>query len=392
MSELRNPTSRDLRRANRAAVFRAVHRLGPAASRSDVVELTGLSAATVSVVVGELTERGVLVRDTAGSGRASGAGRPRERLRFDRDFGQLVGIDVAETYVHARAFDLSLTPTASWSSDRGPDSVDELVEMCRAAVADLRGSDLLGVGVSLPGLVDVAEGRLVRSPDGRVRDVAVAAPLAAGLALPTVHVDNPLRASVLAELWAGAGRSEPDLAVLTFGTGVGAGLSVDGVLRRGVTDLAGEWGHLPLLDPARTCRCGRTGCLEAYLGAPGILTTLAERGASVTETQTDAIAAFAADIDAGDPAARGALADIAEQLAVGLVVLRMLLDPARVVAAGWVADALGDRLLEPALDRAAPRMLRPLPDGWLQRSELGDGQVTLGAAALALDDAVDRLV
>lgn len=391
---LRRATTRDLRRGNRAAIFRALHRCGGTGTRLEIAGQAGLSPATVSLLVGDLLRRGVLV---AGEFEPPAGGRPRERIGLNSGFGQLIGIDVAETYIHARAFDLGLRPAKEWRLDHTPlTDADALIDSCVAAVQDLNRADvpLLGVGLSVPGLVDPVAGVALRSPDGVLHNVAIAARVAEALRLSTVHLDNPLRASVLAELWAGAGRTQPDLAALTLGTGVGAGLAVDGVLRRGSSHLAGEWGHIPVVRDGRRCRCGNRGCLEAYLGAAGIIGSLREHGIATQAAGSDQeaeLAHFVRRLDAGDPAAAAVNADLAERLGDGLLVLRHVVDPAVVVAGGWVAQVLGQRLLEPAEAVVGARSLRA-PDAapWLVLSVLGELRVTLGAAALVLADVVER--
>jgi predicted NBD/HSP70 family sugar kinase len=390
-------TVQGLRRANRSRILRGLHRLGGSASRPELVARSGLSPATVSLLVAELLEEGVLL---AAPRQGVRRGRPPEELRFDPRFGVLVGIDVAETYVQAAALDLALGGLAHWRAEQhGPLDGTDLVEACSRAVDELReqvaGRPLLGVGVSVPGQVDPKRGLALAAPGRRAADVPLGPDLADRLGLPVVHVDNPLRASVMAELWLGAGRQYDDLAVLTLGTGVGAGLAVGGMLRRGAHQVAGEWGHVPVRAGGRRCPCGRVGCLEAYLGAPGILRTVAEeRGRGVRPVDRDesaALAALVADLDDGEPAAARALERTTEVLSDGLVLLAHVIDPDVVVVGGWVAATLGDRLLGPAEQRTRSRLLQPPVDAWVLPTVLGDDQVCTGAAALALEDVLERL-
>ena len=390
----------DLRRRNRADIFRAVVNAGDGTTRQDLGERTGLAAATVSLVVSELTRAGVL--QVAGSLPAR-SGRPPALVSVNPARGCVVGVDVAETYVSAQSFDLGLTPGTMWRGPAAEDGTD-LVEACVDAVSRVvpEGLALLGLGVSVPGLVDPSAGRVVRSPDGRIVDLALAAALSRRLALPAVHLDNPLRASVIGELWAGLGRREPDLAVVTLGTGVGAGFAIEGQLRRGGSNLAGEWGHIPVEPDGRRCRCGRQGCLEAYIGAPGILETARQHGLSLPTG--DAIGAgeeaglrgltrlLAVVDDPGHRSARAVVSATAARLGDGLTTLRHLIDPSLVVVGGWVCDVLAPWLLPPARAHAEERVLPGATmAGWLQQSELGARQVATGAAGLALIDVIDRV-
>lgn len=395
----RGRSTSDLRRGSRTDVFRMLLTTPTGATRAELVERTGLGAATVSVVVAELLRAGVL--RTAASLPSRG-GRPPALIAVNPQRGCLVGIDVAETYLGAASFDLGLTP----GLDRrlpAPRVGEDVVDACLAAVRAVmpRDMSLLGVGVSVPGLVDPATGRVVRTPDGRLTDLALAQALSRRLDLPAVHLDNPLRASVMGELWAGLGREEPDIAVVTLGTGVGAGFAIEGRLRRGGTNLAGEWGHIPVDPGGRWCRCGRRGCLEAYIGAPGILLTRQEVdgsavGDGVHMSQEGQIAALArAASELAHPQheqAIEALQKTAERLGDGLVVLRHLVDPTLTVLGGWVADLLGPLLLPRARAHAEQRLLHVDHDSrWLTMSQLGARQVTTGGAGLALIDVIDQL-
>ena len=267
-------TSRDIRSANRLTVVQQVVAAGTT-SRQRLAADTGLSLGTVATLVGELTALGLLVE----AGREdSGGGRPRGLVTANPHGGLLVGVDVAETYVHVDLFDTTLTRLAGAEEtlhplERRPHQVVRRIVSGVDTV--LAGTDarVLGVGVSVPGQVDREGGVSVFAPNWDWHDVPLRDLLADGLALP-LHLDNPLRAAVLAELWAGAARGRDDVAVINLGTGVGAGLAFGGVLYRGGSNSAGEWGHTTLVLDGRLCRCGSRGCVEAYVGAPGIMQTL----------------------------------------------------------------------------------------------------------------------
>lgn len=391
----------DLRRRNRADIFRALLGSGEGATRQDLVERTGLGPATVSLLVSELIRAGVLRGSTSLPIRS---GRPPALIAVNPDYGCLVGIDVAETYVSAQAFDLGLAAGASRrlpAARGGRDLVETCIAAVRGVVPD--GLSLRGVGVSVPGLVDPMAGRVVRTPDGRIADLDLADALARPLGLSVIRLDNPLRASVMGELWAGLGRFDADLAVVTLGTGVGAGFAVEGRLRRGANNLAGEWGHVPVEPGGRRCRCGGRGCLEAYLGAPGIIATMRERRlfpAADIDTDLDeegSIRALRRLL--GDPthsdhlAAVDAMSTTAARLGDGLTMLRHIVDPALIVVGGWVGDLLGPWLLPLAKSHADARLLHATSEAtWLRLSELGARQVMSGGASLALVDVIDRAV
>jgi glucokinase-like ROK family protein len=385
-------STRDVRARNRFEVLRRLYR-APDVSRQDVAEASGLSFASVCNLVGELVDLG-LARETRFED--SGGGRPRGRVTVNAAHGALVGVDIAETYVHLQLFDLGLGLLASAGADLHPeDNTPELVVSHVAAAlatavaeAELDRSRILGVGVSLPGEVERERGVSVFAPNWGWRDVALGDLLAVELGLP-VHLDNPLKASAVAELWFGAGRRFQDFAVVTLGTGVGAGLALGGALYRGVTNSAGEWGHTRLVLDGRLCRCGGHGCVEAYVGAPGILQHLRDRAPGSPllhrDDQTAAIDALARAAHAGDRVALEVVTETARYLGAAVADLVTLLNPQAVVLSGWVADELGGLLL-PEVRAAAARYALPRP---FQATSIELCQVSepvaLGAATLALE-------
>jgi predicted NBD/HSP70 family sugar kinase len=383
-------TSRDIRVANRFEVLRHIIAAGTV-SRQEIAAETGLSLATASNLVGELLQVGLL--DEVGF-RDSGGGRPRGLVAVRRSGGLLAGVDVAETYVHVELFDAGLAVLASVEEPLHPEEnrpdqvVAHIVSTVRSVVGQSYGQ-LLGAGVSVPGQVDRDGGVSVFAPNWAWHDVPLRDQLAASLAVP-LYLDNPLRAGVLAELWFGAGRGRDDVAVLTLGTGVGAGLAFHGQLYRGATNSAGEWGHTTLVMDGRPCRCGSRGCLEAYVGAPGIMAQLHELAPGSPllhpDDQTATIDALATAYRRGDPTATAVVASTARYLAVAIADLINMANPEVVVLSSWVAAKLGEPLLEQVRPLLAEHALsRPLAHTEITLCQIDGNPVSLGAATFALE-------
>ncbi|WP_260606724.1 ROK family protein [Streptomyces sp. WAC08241] len=391
-------TAQDIRRGNRFDALRRVYAAPGAVSRQDIAAATGLSFATVANLVAELIEADVLVE--AGH-EDSGGGRPRARLAVNAGRGVLLGVDVAETSVQAQVFDLELRVKhgVELPLPRGEVRPADVVDAIATAVEDLlTASDtppsrVLGAGVSVPGPVEREGGVSVFSPYWSWREVPLRALLAERLAMP-LYLDNPLKAATVAEMWFGAGRDVDDLVVVTLRGGVGAGVAVGGTLYRGATNSAGEWGHTCLVLDGRDCRCGKRGCVEAYVSTAGVARTVRElRPESALsrigdETATvDALARAAAE---GDPAAVEAVERTARYLGVAVANLLNLLNPQALVIGGPTAERLGERLLSRtrrvAADHALPQSLRAAEP---RLSAVPDNPVTLGAATFALEGFLD---
>jgi predicted NBD/HSP70 family sugar kinase len=383
-------TSRDIRSANRLGVVQQVIAAGTT-SRQRIAADTGLSLATVATLVGELTALGLL----AEAGREdSGGGRPRGLVTPNSGGGLLIGVDVAETYVHVDLFDATLTrltgtEEALHPSERRPEQVvAHIVSGVRAVMAG-PGARILGVGVSVPGQVDREGGVSVFAPNWDWHDVPLRDLLSRSIE-PPLHLDNPLRAAVVAELWSGAARGRDDVAVINLGTGVGAGLAFGGTLYRGTSNTAGEWGHTTLVLDGRLCRCGSRGCVEAYVGAPGIMQTLRDLAPTSAllhpEDQTATLGALAAGLAAGDPIAAKVNAETGRYLGVAVADLINLINPELVVLSSWVAERLGPPLLDEVRAVVTQHALRrPLTDTEIVLSTVRGNPVSLGAATLALE-------
>jgi predicted NBD/HSP70 family sugar kinase len=390
-------TSRDLRNESRFEVLHALFELGPS-TRQEIARHTGLSTATVATLVTEFLSEGVLRIATM---ERRTVGRPYERLAIDPDRGRIVGVDVAETYVAATVFDIALTPVSHGevTLDEHENSqayvVDGIVRALDAAIGTGDRDRILGAGVSMPGQVSPAAGVSVFAPNWDWHDVEIEDLLAQSLRIP-VNVDNPLKAVTLSEMWFGVGRVTESMAVVNLGTGVGAGIAIDGALIRGANNNAGEWGHTLLQLDGRRCRCGRRGCVEAYLGVHGIETSLAEidpaHPALRQPLQRGFVEAVADGLATGDPV----LAELAERtshyLAAALGDLVNLLDIPYITLTGWTSAALAEWLV-PAVRAELPDHVLPgsLPNLTVEASRVPGNPVALGMAAFALEHFLGQL-
>ncbi len=332
-----------------------------AASRADVVRTTGLSPTTVSAIVSELVESGLI--NEVGEGKSSG-GRPPLLLRIDDERNYIVGlkvtrfdISIAVTDLRAEvlhselveldglgAAELSGHPFgSSHANDVDPASV--LDQLCAAIADAVRkagvGLDqVVGIGIGLAGLVEAGTGICRYSPAFGWRNVAVAGPLAQRLGRP-VLVDNDVNTLTVAEQWFGRGHGVDDFVVVTVGVGVGAGLVIDGKLCRGSRGAAGEIGHLPVGGSTVRCRCGQRGCLEA-LSSDGAVRRYIDEALQRGETSSVArpdISSLTMDAvreaaESGDSVAAKALEKAGHALGVGIATLVNLLNPRLVILSG----------------------------------------------------------
>jgi predicted NBD/HSP70 family sugar kinase len=389
-------TVRDLRRHNRSILLSALY-LGEPQSRQDLGQVTGLSQGTVSNVVGELIDEGLVVE--AGLVDSDG-GRPRTLLRVNPGYAHVVGVDIGETRVRAEVFDLTMRPLAMTdyplaSARPEPAAVvsqvlSSLHEVMRQA--DVEPAAVLGVGLGVFGTVEQGTEATVSAQTIGWQAVPLERMLRAGTQLP-IYVDNGAKTLGQAEMWFGAGRGARHAVITLVGSGVGAAVITNGTVYRGSTSSAGEWGHTSLVYDGRPCRCGSRGCLEAYVGAEAVLDRYRQaRGGRPApgSDEESALAALLAAAGSSKAAAR-VLDETAGYLGAGIANLVNLFNPERIVLAGWAGLALGAHLLPKIRAAAAERALRhPFGQTTIQLGLLGPDAVALGAATLPVADLLAR--
>lgn len=389
-------TVRDLRRESRGAVLQRLYFDGPM-SRHALGPATGLSSGSVSNVVAELLADG-LVEEAGSVG--SDAGRPRRLLRIRPDSGRLIGVDVGETRVRVELFNLGLRELARTERPLGPHGydVDSVVGHVHEgitevlATAHLSPTDLLGVGIGVPGIIEDAgeDGAVVHGQTIGWDAVPLERMLRQTGQLPThtpYFIDNGAKTLGQAEMWFGAGRGARNAVVILFGSGVGACV----VTEEAAQGRAVEWGHLTVRVGGRRCRCGARGCLEAYAGAEALVARWREAGGQPTEadeekTLTELLAAARPfDNRKPDPVATAVLTETAEYLGAGLSDLINLFQPERVLIGGWAGLQLGGTFLDEVRAHAHAHALRfPSSRVGIELGHLGPDAVTVGAAVLPL--------
>ncbi|HEX8244129.1 MAG TPA: ROK family protein, partial [Longimicrobium sp.] len=348
---------------NRQIVLNLVREYQPI-SRADLARRMEVARGIVTPLVNELIEQGLLVEGATG---ASPRGRKPTLLHVRAHDRLAVAVDVRLSETQIMLADFSGRPLATELLST-PARPAELVEalagrICRLLTAHAAAGECQGIGLVVPGMVDLATGKLLNAPTLGWKDVDLRTALAEATGLP-VHVERDAVACALAQMWMGQGTADgPDsFAYVTFSDGVGAGLVMGGHVVRGHRDAAGEFGHIPLSLDGPACLCGSRGCWEAYTSNPAVVARYLGRDlvtrdsyAQVRETRLT-VADVIARARAGDAAARAALETTGRYIGLGLAAIVNALNPARIVvggdiAAGWdlirpqVLEALAERTL-----------------------------------------------
>jgi predicted NBD/HSP70 family sugar kinase len=361
-------------------------RSGEATTRAELASSTGLARSTISQRIEQLADRHLVVE--VGEARSTG-GRPPSILGFNVEAGVVLAADLGATHSRLAVADLGGTALAETRFDidiaDGPEIVlswasatfeELLAESGRSA------SDVIGVGIGVPGPVEFAEGRAVNPPimpgwdgyDIRERFVDT-------YRCP-VLVDNDVNIMALGEHWV-LDDAPDDFVFIKIGTGIGSGLILGGTLHRGARGTAGDIGHVQVSGVEDVCRCGNVGCLESAASGSALARILAAQGHG-TINGRDVVAL----VRSGHPDAVHAVREAGRVIGTVLAAVVNMLNPAVIVIGGDVAEA-GEHLMagirEVVYQRSTALSTSEL---LITSSALGDRAGITGAAAMAIEHIV----
>ncbi|MCW2815588.1 MAG: family transcriptional regulator [Nocardioides sp.] len=369
-----------LRSANQSRVVRLLREGGDSWTQADLARATGLAPATVSTIVRDLHDHGV-VDVVPGSGRRGAA------VRLSPAAGTVVGIDFGHSHVAVAVGDLSgAVLRESRHHTGGGEDHGEALALARRMLDALDAFDAsappvrgLGLGLPAPVADDVVESDAI-FPGWHGVNAREAAEAVFGV---PVLVENDANLGALAEHRVGAGRGYDSSVFIKTSSGVGAGIIIDGELFHGAGGTAGEIGHLTLDDQGPVCRCGKRGCLEAYTSTPFVQQMVAgQLPETLGATDVDHVVAAAR---AGNVAARRALEEAGLHLGRGLASVVNLLNPALVAVGGDMARA-GELLLEPARIGLRRYALDAAASTPVVAGELGGRASLIGAVLLVAEN------
>lgn len=314
----------------------------------------------------------------------------------------VIGMDLggtnAKTAVCSQDGELLGKDSRPADAEQGQNVVlDRMMESYHAALKDagVSASDVIGVGIGVPGPMNWQTGVLYSPPNlPGWKNVPVAQLMQERLDGVPTFVDNDANVAAYGEFWGGAGRGVESMVCLTLGTGVGGGVVVFGKLLRGIDGTAAEIGHLCVQRDGRQCNCGAKGCLEAYASVTGMVRTAVEgieAGKKTLLTDlcggdlkklngkmvSDAIAK-------GDEFAAWVMHETAVWLGIGIGSLVNLFNPEKIVLCGGMIAA-GEVLFAPIRETAKAQSFEvPNKRAQIVAAGLGADSGVIGAAGCAL--------
>jgi glucokinase-like ROK family protein len=397
-----SPPNPNVKNINKHSVLDLIRFTPGGISRAELAQRMMLSRAAVTVIINDLLDSGIVQEAESRNG---SSGRPPIILEINPAYGYVIGIDMGATHLAilltnftAQVIDEVEVP---FMINRGPDlCLPEVDHRLRELLSknDLSLTDINAIGVDVPGPI-VAEAGIVLAPPimpGWDR-YPIRETLEKSWKRP-VALTNDAEAGALGEWAFGAGRGECDLAYIKVGTGIGAGLLLDGKIYRGATGSAGEIGHLTMIENGPLCNCGNNGCLEALAGGQAIArqaqeavlrgerTALSSMNLSGKITAQDVASAA----QRGDLVAQRIVSEAGSHLGVALAGLVNLFNPGMVVVGGGIAQ-IGDLFLQPVrnavMRRSLPAAARTVK---ITTAILGHRSSSIGAAVEALSIAIHQ--
>ena len=255
----RSETARDI---NRRIVLNLIRKQQPI-SRAGLARRSGMQRSTVSAITEQLIAERWVIEGAVGQ---LPRGRKPTFLHLNSDRAGIIGVDIQAVNTTLAVASMDFHFLAQESMPTGRDPAEFITRLGR------RISDLMrahpkslyeGIGISLPGRIDLASQRLTFAPNlGWNGELDLKSPLERATGLP-VELENAANACALAELWSGRhGEGVSNLVAVTVSEGIGVGMMVNGQLLRGSTGVSGEFGHVSLAPDGPQCRCGNRGCWE----------------------------------------------------------------------------------------------------------------------------------
>ncbi|HEV2695960.1 MAG TPA: ROK family protein [Verrucomicrobiae bacterium] len=347
-------------------------------SRASLARHSGMQRSTVSAITEQLiAERWVVEGATGHLPR----GRKPTFLHLNTDRAGIIGVDIHPDVTTLAVSSMDMRILAHESMPTGRDPKDFIERLGRRVTDLMRAhpkSSYEGIGISVPGRVDVASQRLTFAPNLHWNDVDFKTPLEKLTGLP-VELENAANACALAELWSARhGEGVSNLIAVTVSEGIGVGMVMNGQLLRGSQGITGEFGHVSLGMNNLECRCGNRGCWEVMASNAAAVRYYAEFSSSRkgdVGTKSNMSPVPFSDllrlVEQGDPKASKALDQMAHHLGAGLAILVTGLAPDVLVVVGdvtrvWsrVEPIIADAIKKRSFTNAKTRILATDPEAW----------------------------
>ena len=380
-----------IRDNNLSQVFRIIHRQGPI-SRASLVRNTGLSATTISAIISDLLESGFI--HEVGEGKSSGGRRPI-MLQLEQESKKIIGVDMGAAHIETIISNLYgkviRKKICKFDVAHHPIKAMDIIKNHIAELMEEEGlliSDILGLGFAVPAPLE-GENMDLLSPVilPEWKNIRILNELDTYNKLP-IYIENDANAGAMAEKWWGSGGDVKNMVYIKIGTGVGSGLIVENKIYRGAGGTAGEIGHTTINIHGPLCRCGNHGCMESYVGIPGIIKSIYGKFDQYPDTRINQQEPSIEDIILAakhdDPLALDIVSEAGKNLGIAIANFLNLMNPELVVLGGDLVEAGApfiNAVRKAAFNRSISKAANEVK---ITTSELKDDVVAIGAATLVV--------
>ncbi|AUJ23959.1 ROK family transcriptional regulator [Virgibacillus dokdonensis] len=385
-----------MKSVNKSIILNKIRTCEPI-SRAQIAKETELTPPTVSSIVKELLEQGMVYEQKKAT---SMGGRRPTMLYINKTAYYLVGVDAGPEKIKAIVADLGgrilgrisyvlNTPITEASFlDVMKQSINEVVRH-----ANVKMEEVMGIGVAMHGVVEIATGRALYAPNLQLTDIPIKEALEQEFRV-TVKVENDARAMALGEAWFGGHGDLGSMVTVNLGRGVGAGIVTDGKLFHGAKDIAGEIGHMTIDINGEICECGNRGCLQTFATGSAIAMRaerkLAERG-EVHSFKLTAESVFEL-AKSGNELYLDVLEETGFAIGIGLTNVIHIVNPGKIVLGGGVMKS--EEFLLPIIKKTVNNnaLTEGAKNTEVKVTKLGKDATVLGAVALLLVEIFDSVL
>jgi predicted NBD/HSP70 family sugar kinase len=378
---------------NRLSILKAILQNGPVA-RTDLPDLTGLSAGLITQQTSELVSSGLVVETREA---ASRKGRPRMLLEINGDDAVVIGASIdgqgnlLAAFVSLSGKKLHEARVHFPASATLADMAENIGNAIKQAIAEspIDADRIARVGIALPSVIDTARGAVHFNTTFPVEPTPFAAPIAQIIGIP-VTIENNMDCMARAEHWFGCARNDEDFVLVRVGLSIDAAEFANGVPKSGSNGLNSSFGHIKtVIDKARRrCYCGGSGCLTAYASIYGILEAancLAELPFPYVEELPHIFSGFLDQATKGEPTAIAAIELAGQHLGSAIGNYLNIANPSKIFIAVDNADFLEQMRAPFAAALAEAAMPGTLPLTTIKFSRTNEDWRWSGTAALALE-------
>jgi glucokinase-like ROK family protein len=361
-------------------------------SRADIARATRLTRPTVSAIVADLMAEGLVAE--VGQGPSAGGKRPT-LLAVDHNSFCLLCVDLGTQEFRGAIVDLQgqieqrlYLPTNDQKGEAALEIIYQMIDNLMEATS----RPILGIGIGTPGIIDTHQGIIYEAVNLGWRDLPMQSLLQVRHDLP-VHLANDSQAAALGELVFGHSEKATNMVLVKVGSGISAGIVLNGRVYSGDHASQGEIGHVTAVPNGKLCTCGRQGCLETVASSRAVI----EGSKAIINAQPDSILAQLADevvelnldlvleaFSAGDTAVHALIANVGQYLGTAVANLASILNIQQIIIGGQVSR-FGEPLLDSIRHEVNQQVLGRIAENThIELNSLGSDMVILGAAAMVL--------